>query len=168
MCITALPDHLNSKEKIAKAFPDDSQYNGMFGNLWRIFKKKIKPHIAFGPRDVHWYHRWREFPLTLFAVFGNGLSRWESSTGILTIKSPAAMVLLYQPWTLYLSRCQYWCKWHFQLQWPLFVAFHYYFDDVPNIPHEADGRMVYFYFGAKRDADKVYWFPAMFFGFGWK
>lgn len=121
-----------------------------------------KSWFAYGPRAKEWWARWREFPFTILALFGKGYSRWETSGGELAVKSVPSPVLLFQPTTVYLSAIQYWCKWSFQIQWPFFVAFHVYLSDVgPN------RKMIYVRFGARRDADKVYWFPSLFVGGTW-
>lgn len=162
MCWTSLPGHLNSKNEIEANFPDDSQYgNTWYGRPWRRFRKWIKPHTAFSHRDIHWYHRWRKQPITLLALFGKGDSRWENE--IMAIRSVNTPVCLYFPSSnsFYLSRVQYWCDWHVQLQWPLFFSFHFQYGR-----RNTDG--VQFYIGAKRDADGVFWFPAVFIGRTWK
>jgi hypothetical protein len=155
---SALPPHLNTPEKVELAFPDDSTFgNTGFGYLWKRFQKIIKPWIAFGPRATEWWARWRMYPTTLFAAFGQGESRWEND--IMAIRSVSNLVVLYKPTVFYLSRIQYWCDWSIQLQWPLFFACHFKY-----------GRkgLVYFYIGAKRDTDRVYWFPDAYIGTVWK
>lgn len=154
MCITALPLHLNSRDEIEANFKDDNA----LGGTWRRFKKWIKPHLAYGPRDIHWYHRWRKIPLVLFAWFGAGESRWEESSGAFAIRALNSPIFFYTPSIFYLSRIQYWCDWSIQLQWPLFFGFHYKFRK----------KTFFGYIGAKRDGDLVYWFPAVFLGLDWK
>lgn len=138
MCLSAFPEHLNTREKQINAFPDDSEY----GSLWKKWCLWIKPKITFGPRDIHWYHRWREWPITLFAFFGGGQSRWEND--IIAIKSTNTPVFLYDSKynKFYLSRIQSWVTWCIQLQWPLFFTI-------------KVGDWVG-YLGFKRDADKIY------------
>lgn len=158
MCLSALPEHLNSREEIEANFPDDSQYGDTwYGKLYRSFRKWFKQHSVFGPRDIHWYHRFREWPITLFAWFGDGYPRFEND--ILAIKTLTKGIFFYDSKynKFYLSRVQYWVDWHIQIQWPLFICFSFYIND-------------YFwmgYFGFKRDADKVYWL-SLFFGRGSK
>ncbi len=159
MCWTALPEHINSPEEWAGK--DDDQH---WFTAWR---KAVKGWFAYGPRDAHWYHRWREFPIVLFALFGAGESRWESSGGELRLRALNNMILFFKPTTVYLSRIQYWCRWSIQLQWPLFFAFHFYFKPGPY-GTDMDGKLFFFYVGAKRDADKVYWFPSIYVGLNWK
>ena len=158
MCITALPPHLDSQEEIDAAFPDDRQYgDGWFGRLYTWFHKKTKACTAFGHRDIHWYHRFREWPITIFAVFGEGFARFEND--YLAIKAPSKMITWYdsQYNQFYLSRIQAWVVWHIQIQWPLFLCFSFTIGD----------SMWMGYCGFKRDADKVYWL-ALFFGKGSK
>lgn len=131
MCRLALPEHLNDKDEIDKAFPDDSDN----GSLWRWFKKTTKTWFVFGPRDPHWIERWREFPVCLFKI-GQGMWRWENDKydSYIELKNG------------YLSRVQYQMDWHIQLQWPLFF-------EVQIGTWEA-------YVGFKRDSDRVYWLAA--------
>lgn len=158
VCLTAFPEHLNSQEEIEANFPDDSQYGDTwYGRLYRRWSKFIKPHIVFGPRDIHWYHRFREWPITLLALFGEGQARFEND--ILAIKSLAKPIIWYDSSfnKFYLSRIQYWTKWHIQIQWPLFLGFSFYRND----------QFWMGYLGFKRDADKIYILGA-FFGKGAK
>ncbi len=171
MCITALPEHLNSVEEIENNFKDDDQFGvTWYGRLWRRYRKWLKPHLAFGPRDVHWYHRCRVYPKTLLALRGNGPFRLESDGG--NDFYTAEPYLLNRQWSgSYLSRIQYYCRWHIQIQWPLFICIHWYTNaqDVP-LPNQAkmdtDGKILYFYIGMKRDADN-YWL-SLFVGRNWK
>lgn len=154
MCITALPNHLDSKEEIENNFPDDSQFgDNWFGRAWKRFKKISKYYFVFGYRDIHWYHRFRRNPMTLLALFGEGESRWEND--FMNIRSINKPIFLYAPsdQQFYLSRVQYWCDWHIQLAWPLFFSCHF-------------GKWQ-FYCGFKRDADGVYW-VSLFIGAKWK
>lgn len=79
-----------------------------------------------------------------------------------------------QGWGRYLSRIQYWTRWHVQLQWPFCFAFHIYWraKDVPRSPSKAAAmtikKMLYVYIGAHYDADAVYWFPSGYIGGKWK
>lgn len=102
MCITALPEHLNSQEEIDQAFPDDSQYGDTwYGRIYKWFHKKTKGMTAFGPRDIHWYHRWRKYPYILLALFGGGESRWEND--IFALRSLNSPIFFYGPRGFYLS-----------------------------------------------------------------
>lgn len=158
MCITALPDHLNSQEEIDSNFPDDSQYSGLFGRLYRGFHKRTKAMTAFGPRDVHWYHRWREYPVTLLAVRGPFTWRFETNTGDFVFGNFTRWFTIFNRKLArephYLSRVQYYNDWHIALQWPLFLHGH------------VSGWQ--FYVGCKRDGDRVYWAPSIYVGRTWK
>ncbi len=158
MCLSALPEHLNNEEEIEANFPDDSQYGEVwYGKLYRWFRKTIKAHTVFGPRDIHWYHRFREWPITLFAFFGEGQARFEND--ILALKALAKPIFWYdsQHNRFYLSRIQYWVDWHVQLAWPLFFCFSFH----------RKGDLWMGYVGLKRDADRVFW-VSLFFGKGSK
>lgn len=153
MCWTALPQHINEPNEWDNKDDDRHWYTS-----WR---KAVKGWFAYGPRDIHWYHRWRKNPITLLAIFGKGESRWEND--ILAIRSIPKTILFYNPGNtgFYLSRVQYWCNWSFQIQWPFFIGFHWYYG-------KTNKQGVQLYIGTKRDADKVYWFPAIFLGRTWK
>ena len=127
-----------------------------------------KSWFAYGPRATQWWAKWREIPMPLLAIFGPGFSRWETSGGELALRAPNDTLLFYTRPALVLSVIQYWAKWSFQIQWPFFIAFHCYIDAMPAYPAKAgDRRVLYFRFGARRDADKVYWFPSFFIGLQW-
>lgn len=72
----------------------------------------------------------------------------------------------------YLSRCQYWCEWHTAILWPLFFSAHKYDNPKDVIPvgtkEDRDGKIKMLYLGAKRDADNVTWFPALYGGANYK
>lgn len=161
MCESALPDGFKKK-----AAGTNTDWDNGIQKYWN------KAWFAYGPRDKHWYHRWREMPIVLFALFGKGDSRWETSGGELKVRSPNVPILWFRPWNFYLSRIQYWCRWHVQLQWPLFFSCHFYWKAKSVPPYtsdtDTDGKLFYFYIGAHRDADKVYWFPSFYMGFNWK
>jgi|SRR6185436_1504339 len=157
MCKSALPERLQHPEA----------WKGTDDDVWYLrWSLPYKGWNAFGPRDKHWYHRWREMPLTLFAMFGKGDSRWESTASEIRLRSINKTVLFFKPTNVYLSAIQYWCRWSFQIQWPFFIAFHFYFKDTPY-PANVTGKMFYFRFGCRRDADIVYWFPSLFIGLTW-
>ena len=150
MCWSALPDHINSPEEWFGKDDDD--------HWWTRWRKKVKGMFAYGPRDKHSWHRWRIAPITLFAIFGYGESRWENN--FMHLRSTNEPIFFYRPPKdgFYLSRVQYWTDWHIQLAWPLFFSCHIRLK-----------RVVWqFYVGAKVDADRVVWFPAIFLGKGWK
>ena len=152
MPFSALPDHLNPKinPEAWKGTDDD--------NFWMRWRIKLKGWFAYGPRATELWAKWREFPIVLTALFGNGESRWEESNGLFAIRSVNKSIFWCYSRTVYLSRIQYWCNWSFQIQWPLFIAFHI----------KYKGKLLYCYLGAARDADKIYWFPAAFLGTVWK
>jgi hypothetical protein len=134
--------------------------------------------FAFGPRADGW-RKWREWPVTLLALRSKeGLFRVETETyerdssrdnwhnaPKFVMENNIRLVFWNGGDTKehreitrgYLSAIQYWTKWHVQFQWPFFVAFHYYIDDVPKHPDHADNkRVAYLRVGFRRDADKVY------------
>lgn len=153
---------------------------------WRI---KLKHWFAYGPRATEWWAKWREYPKTLFAVKGKqGFFRvetegWERDTAWDSLYD-ADVLFNTNLWAVdtnaevdvfqdgYLSRVQKYARWSFQVQWPFLVAFHVYrrAEDVPHYGEQkdTDGKLLFFYIGAHRDADKVYWFPSAFLGFVWK
>lgn len=156
------------KDALPERLQDPKNWIGTDDDVWYMrWRIPLKGLFAYGPRSNHWWAKWREFPLVLFALFGEGQSRWETSGGELAVRSTNKNVFLYSPTTVYLSRVQYWCRWSIQLQWPLFFAFHFYFKDTPY-PANTDGKLVFFYIGAHRDGDKVYWFPSAYLGLNWK
>lgn len=149
---SALPEHLNSPEKWGGT--DDDKW-------WMKWRLQIKGWFAYGPRADQWWAKWRAYPVTLFTIGGKGPWRWESAP--------------LNPGFIYFSRIQYWTRWHFQVQWPFMIAFHFYFNEkdvmVPTIsPNGASvtNKLIYFYVGASYDQDAVYWFPAIFIGGTWK
>lgn len=147
----ALPEHIDEPDEWDNKDDDDHWFT-----KWR---KSFKGWFAYSYRSKHWWARWRAKPITLFALFGPGESRWEND--IMAIRALNKPVWWYVPpkYGFYLSRVQYWTDRHFQIGWPLFVSFHFKY-----------GRtgVIQFYAGAKRDGDCVYWFPAIFIGRGWK
>jgi hypothetical protein len=189
---SAFPEHLDTKEEVEAAFPDDSQYKGFFGNLWKRWNKATKHWDAFGPRSPKGFafsmwppfvlmRKWREYPTTIFAWHGGGYLRLENtdSSIIVPMKLPkfiffprletsAASVMV----PFYLSRIQPWVRWHIQLQWPLFFCFHWYKTqgDVQKEGEYADrdGKLTMGYVGAKRDGDRIFWYIAAYFGRNFK
>lgn len=159
---SALPEHLNSPEKWK-----GTDHDQWWGSRWLLY---IKGWFAFGPRAKESWARWREWPTTLFACFGEGPTRFETETwergserqmvqytgNLFAYKPPK---ILRTPW--YLSRLQLYTRWHFQIQWPFLIAFHWYFNknDVLKYTGEKQsvkGKWIYGYFGAHRDTDKYY------------
>lgn len=151
MCKLALPSHIDE----VKEWKGTDHDNWLF--RWFI-PIKLK-YLCFGPRDPHKWHKWREWPITLFAVRGKGLWRFEDDY----ISHSGGWLEKRVLWnrkfeSYYLSRIQKWCSWSFQFQWPFFLAFHC----------SYKGHLFYCYFGAHRDADKVYWIPSAYIGLTWK
>lgn len=177
----AMPEHLDEQSEIDAAFPDDSQFAnrkgllGVFGRLWKAWKKLAKPWEAFGPLSRFAWARWREIPITLFAIKGEGRWRFERDYNPEQPDAVLEMALndrkriaKFPGW--YLSRIQYWTRWHLAVNWPLQVTFHMYWRDadVPAFP-ERNGKMtikdmVYVYGPTHRDADKIYWILSFVFG----
>jgi len=182
---SALPDHLNTPEKWAGTDHDTK---------WTRWLLHLKGWMAYGPRAKQQWARWREFPKTLFAlrskqgVFRVETEGWERDSSwdcdwnvrvfsfldeIYAWRDLSDSISEMTPG--YLSRVQKYARWSFQIQWPFLVAFHWY-NRATNVPKYgnptpsgfADGKLWFFYFGAHRDADKVYMFPSAYFGRNWK
>lgn len=172
----ALPEHINDPDEIENAFPDDSQYSGWFGRLWKRYNKWAKPIEAWGPRCprgiafTFWppwvmFRKWREIPKTLWAEKDSGFWRCEADgKPDIWTSDDDPRNFLKENSGYYLSRNQYWTRSHRQIQWPLFYCQHRYYEagDVLPVGHRADrdGTLTMFYIGAKRDADKVFWWIA--------
>lgn len=167
MPLSALPEHLNTKEEIDAAFPDDSQYGtNWFGRLYQRYNKITKTWFAFSYRCTERWAKWRLYPKVLFAVGGGGPWRWEC------VHRAQPDIHDYntnpktggQPAFYYLSRIQYYKRWHFAIQWPLIFTFHFYpkAKDVPlpsyrNRDHSnLDGKLWFGYWN-HFDADLIYW-----------
>lgn len=172
--LSALPDHLNSREEIEANFPDDDQYgNTWYGKAFRWFKKETRGYRAFGPRATEWWARWREQPIVLLAVRGKGAWRWESfiSGDVLDFREPFEDLTKYN---YYLSRIQPYCRWHVAVQWPLQVTFHCYWK-ASTVPSVTQARietsytdMIAGYGPTHLDKDWVYWIFSFFVGGRWK
>ena len=147
---SALPPHID----------DEHEWKGTDwdkpGLSWH---NKYKGWFAYGPRAKEKWARWRTIPRVLVKLKGKG--PWRYETDDLSGKS-------------YLSRVQYWTRWHFQIQWPFMVAFHIYWraKDVPQEPNRLSDatikKMFFFYGPGHRDGDAVYWCPSFFVGGSWK
>lgn len=173
----ALPDHLNEESEIENAFPDDSQFKGFFGKLYRKFHKVTKPWGAFGPRSKFWWARWRTFPMTLIALRGPGRFRFEKDDMevVQWDESPFSFIFNADFHDHYLSRIQYYCRWHIAVQWPLQISAHWYWRDTfempkfPNRPADTTIKdMIFVYGPIHRDGDVVYWLLSFFIGGAWK
>jgi hypothetical protein len=174
---SALPEHLNDPDEIEAAFPDDKQYGtGLFGRFYTWIHKVSKTWFCFSYRCTEWWAKWRKIPLVLFAARGKGVWRWESANGSGLELHDYGRFIINESLTVsgfYLSRIQYYCRWHFAIQWPLMISFHFYpkASDVP-VPGEPrqdlDGKLWYAYWN-HFDADLVYWmFVSAFVGRTWK
>jgi len=171
MPISAMPEHLNSKEKIEAAFPDDSQYgDSLFGRLYKRYQKVTKTWFAFSYRCTEWWAKWRKYPIVLFGVKGAGPWRFEHEGGYF-VEENVKFIRLTK--LAYLSRIQYYTRWHFAIQWPLMISFHFYLraEDVPIYgrprPESDDG--LWFGYWNHYDADNVYWMlTSAYLGKRWK
>jgi hypothetical protein len=149
---SALPEHLNSPEEWDGK---DDDKTGLLGK----FRKKYKGWFAFGPRATEKWARFRTFPIVLIALRGTGFWRTEDDRLPAERGEPQRLLIWrVMDWNAYGHQCyvprvQYWNKWHFALQWPLFLHAHY--------------GSWQFYAGFKRDADRVYWL-ALYLGRVWK
>lgn len=150
---------------------------GGTGTDWdNPFQRWIKKSwFAYGPRATEWFAKWREFPLTLFAYFGEGSIRLETESWERDSASEITYPIRYNGaiffakfGSFYLSNIQYYTRWGISIQWPLHIIFHYYLrsKDVREVgsPKNERSPVLFFRFGARRDADKVYWFPSLFLG----
>lgn len=148
-----------------------------------------KAWFAYGPRATQRWAKWREWPTTLFAIrakegffrietetFERDSSREDNHNQTKFVMENNIRAVFWngldgkerEITRAYLSAIQYWTKWHFAVLWPLHIQFSYYIDDVPSFPAKAgDRRVVYIRIGARRDADKVYWWPSLFIGLTW-
>jgi hypothetical protein len=170
MPLSALPEHL---QDVNSNFPDDDQFSHIpvFGKIYRWYQKSTKTWFAFSYRCTEWWARgWRKYPKVLFAVGGQGVWRIEHGNGD---SIGYTLDILRYVKDAYLSRIQYYKRWHFAIQWPLIITFHVYFKakDVPvygQPKEDLDGKLFFFYWN-HFDADLIYWMLTSFFiGFVWK
>lgn len=171
MPFSALPKEL---QDIENNFPDDDQYLHIpvFGQIYRWANKATKTWFAFSYRCTEWWAKWRKYPKVLFAIGENEWWRIETemSEHLLDIGK-----VLWFPRSndCYLSRVQYYKRWHVSLQWPLMVTGHFYFkkEYVPKWGKprpDLKGKLLFFYWN-HFDADLVYWMvTSMFLGTRWK
>lgn len=146
---------------------DPTNWTGTDDDVWYMrWRMGLKGLFAYGPRAKEWWAKWRRFPIILLKIKGEGFWRYESDT---TNEEIALDI------TPYLSRIQYWTRWHLQIQWPFLIAFHIYFKKKDVMSCQQQGwqvnttnKLLYMYFGAHRDGDVVYWFPSAFLGLTWK
>lgn len=175
MPISAMPEHLNTREEIDAAFPDDEQFGTTtwYGKLYRWYQKETKTWFAFSYRCTEWWARWRKTPMVLLALRGKGDWRWEKEDGSGDVIGGYWAIAAWQPTGAYLSRIQYYTRWHVAIQWPLMISFHFYpkAADVPcvleNRP-DLDGKLWFGYWN-HFDADLVYWMiTSGYLGRNWK
>jgi hypothetical protein len=182
------------KSALSPRLLEASNWVGTDDDVWYMrWRIKLKYIFAYGPRATEWWAKWREYPKTLIAFFGKGQARFESETWKrdssfdsawptsylfnkeVQIFSQSQIVDNTLTWVVYsgyLSAIQYYTRWHFAIQWPFHIQFHFYFkaSDVPvyGVPRpKLDGKLFYFRFGARRDGDKIFWFPSFFAGLTW-
>lgn len=141
---SALPEHLNSEEEIERNFPDDSQFGGTFGKVVKWLNKRTKTWFAFSYRCTESWARWRKVPKVLFKVGGEGAWRFEGEGD-----------------ERYLSRLQYFKRWHFVVFWPLMFNFHKYDKDFelpkPGFPMPSIKGKGWFGYWSHFDEDRVFW-----------
>ena len=164
---SALPDHIDEPHEW-----DGTDWD-WWGQKWML---KIKHWFAYGPRAKEWWARWREVPIVLFGIKGAGPWRYEyTKDGKPDFFYDENNCIGFwhkvpHPDLYYLAVTQYFSRWHFAVQWPFHVTFHIYFTkDIPIQPQRPEEdytirTMFFIRFGARRDADRVYWFPSMFVG----
>lgn len=175
---SAMPEHLNSKEEIEAAFPDDSQYgDSWFGRLYKRYQKFSKTWFAFSFRSPEWWATVKKYPKVLFAVGSKESWRVETDYGEVFTFVPTFMRD-----GEYLSRVQYYKRWHFAIQLTVWekipfvfpmISFHWYpkASDVPAYGQprpELDGKLWFAYWG-HFDADLIHWLlTSGYLGRNWK
>lgn len=159
----ALPEHIDEPHEW-----EGTDWDNWFQKSWL----KIKGWFAYGPRSNHWWAKWRETPIPLIMLNCRRLVYTDSSQ-----PDYLATKKHWFPWNskewrekkYYPAIIQYWTRWSFGIAWPFHFHFHFYFKKK-TIPPHPDSRdfsifeMVFLRFGARRDQDKVYWFPSLFIG----
>lgn len=158
------------KSALPERLQDPANWKGTDDDVWYMrWRIPLKGLFAYGPRATEKWARWREYPLTLFKRKGRGDWRLENDQEEMLWNGLNRNLISSD---YYLSRVQYYTRWHFQIQWPFMIAFHFYFRAKDVMPYgtrqNVDNKLFYFYFGAHRDTDKVYWFPSAFLGLTWK
>lgn len=165
---SALPPHLQDVEN---NFPDDEQFGTTtwYGRAYRWWNKTSKTWFAFSYRCTEWWAKWRKYPKVLLMVGGAGGWRYENIFGADYVTNQKQ-----RPGEgCYLSRIQYYKRWHLAIQWPLMVSFHFYpkAEDVPVVFEdrpELDGKLWFAYWN-HFDADLVYWMlTSAYLGRNWK
>lgn len=171
---SALPEHLKDVEN---HFPDDKQFGDKhwWARLYTWYNKKTKTWFAFSYRCTEWWARWRKYPIVLFAIRGKGRFRMEDDKMEIVqwTESNSDVWINYLGVENYLSRIQYYTRWHFAVQWPLMFSAHFYpkAEDVPKFGEpvpDLDGKVWFFYWN-HFDRDLIYWMVTSFFlGRVWK
>lgn len=183
MPISALPEHLKD---IKNNFPDDKQFGDehWWARLYTWCNQQTKTWFAFSYRCTEWWAKWRKYPKVLIALKGDGPFRLEYKDG--DVDNNEKRLMNRKLWVYrqidgrtiecmpgYLSRIQYWTRWHFAIQWPFMVSFHFYPNaaDVPKFKEprpDLDGKVWFFYWN-HFDADLVYWMvTSAYLGRNWK
>jgi hypothetical protein len=107
--------------------------------------------------------QWRKYPITLLAIGGGGKFRLEDTDGSDDKLIDTKPIFFKKLEPLYFSRCQYWCRWHFRIHWPLSYGGHFYFkkSSIPVVgirPGDTvNGKLVNGYRGWDRDGDEIFW-----------
>lgn len=180
MPISAMPEHLNTKEKIDAAFPDDSQYDTTkwYGRLYRCYQKSTKTWFCFSYRCTEWWAKCRKYPKVLFAIGDDKPWRMEGAVETIRLNPKNAN----HEGDMYLSRVQYYKRWHFAIQltvwekiplvFPMF-SFNWYLRaaDVPRygepLPN-TDDKVLVAYWGHV-DNDLLHWLlTSAYAGRNWK
>lgn len=167
MPFSALPDKLNPRI-------NPNAWVGSDNDTWYArWTLKFQGFFAFGPRATQAWAKWREIPKVLFAIKGKGPWRWEYTDGSIELfdyEGPVLRDKTLGASKFYLSRVQYYTRWHFAIQWPLQLTFHIYWKErsIPAIggrPSNASLKTMLFVYGpTHRDADIVYWILSFFIG----
>ena len=183
---SAMPEHLNEKHEIDAAFPDDEQFGTTtwYGRLYRWYNKATKTMFAFSYRSHEWWAKTKKCPAVLFAVRGTGKWRAEHPSGQedtwYGTKVWYGLKPMDNDW--YLSRVQYYSRWHFAIQLAIWdkipfvipmISFHWYPKaiDVPTYgePRPKLKGKVWFGYWNHFDADLVHWLiTSAYFGNTWK
>lgn len=116
--------------------------------------------------------KWRPKPFVIFGFCGKGNWRLERTTGGEASAPQQSMIWWDLEGVYYLSRVQYWTRWHVALQWPFCLQWHFYpkAKDVPMVMTRADtdGKLWFGYGGSHYDNDRIFWWPSAFLGRTWK
>lgn len=149
----AVPEHLDSADK----------WKGTDWDTWyQRWMLKFHGCFSFGPLSHFWWARWKNPPKTLLKIGSGPTGTWRYEGDPITGEP-------------YISRIQYYQRWHFAIHWPFLITFHFYFkaSDVPQTQYAKlgdflDNKLFYFYLGTHYDQDAVYWCPSAYLGLTWK